>query len=81
MYLFTVDDTFEITGRGIVLTPGLGDKVGQVPNGSSIKLILPDKSLVYSSIRAIQFEGDHPIMIDVMSKDDVPIGTEVWLNQ
>jgi len=81
MYLFTVENTFEITDRGIVLTPGLGDKVNQVMNGSSIKLILPDKSVLYSAISGINFEGEHAIFIVGVNKENVPIGTEVWLNQ
>lgn len=80
MYLFTVDNTFLITGRGIVLTPGLGDKVHEVKNGSSIKLVFPDKSFVYCTISGINFEGSHAIFIDGLDKSDVPTGTEVWLN-
>ena len=80
MFLFTVEDTFLITGRGVVLTPGFGDKPVRV--GAVIRLIRPDQSTLLTTIRGIEFHSDHPILIGQnLKKEDVPIGTEVWLEE
>ncbi len=71
-----------ISGRGLVLAPGLGDKVKFVKTGDEIRLIRPDKSEVTTSITGITFEGNHDILLPLtMTKDDVPVGTEVWTTE
>jgi len=78
MFLFTVEDTFWITGRGVVLTPGFGDKPVRI--GTVIRLIRPDRSTLLTTIRGVEFHIDQPILIgENLKKEDVPIGTEVWL--
>jgi hypothetical protein len=78
-FLFEVEDRFVISDRGLVLTPGLGDKVKFVRTGTQIRLIRPDKSEVTTSIKGIMFEGNHDILIPLtIAKDEVPVGTEVW---
>jgi hypothetical protein len=80
MFLFTVNNTFIITGRGLLLTPGPGNKTAKI--GSKIKLIRPDKSIIETRIKGIIFEGNHDILIGAgLKKEDVPIGTEVWLSE
>jgi hypothetical protein len=79
IFLFKVEDRFVISDKGLVLTPGLGDKVKFVKSGFKIRLIRPDKSEVMTSIKGISFEGNHDILIPLtITKDEVPIGTEVW---
>jgi hypothetical protein len=76
--LFIVDQTFNVTGRGLILTPGMGDKY--TPIGSRIKLIRPDKSVMETTIRGISFDQYRNIMVgEELTKEDVPAGTEVWL--
>ncbi len=78
MYLFTVTQTFNITSRGLILLPGLGDHIVRV--GSSIRLVRPDKTELFTKIKGITFEGTRDILIEEhISKNEVPIGTEVWL--
>lgn len=80
MLLFIVEQTFMITGRGLILTPGLGERL--VEAGSEIKLIRPDKSILETTIRGIGFNFNHDILIGAeIKKEDVPIGTEVWLKE
>ena len=80
MFLFKVENTYLITGIGLVLTPGFGDN--KVYVGNNIKLIRPDQSIVETKIRSIAFEPEHSISVGTeIKKDDVPIGTEVWLNE
>lgn len=78
-FLFKVENRFVISDRGLVLTPGLRDKMKFVKTGSKIRLIRPDKSEVTTLIQGIAFEGSHDILIpSTITKDDVPVGTEVW---
>jgi len=80
--LFKVENQFVITGRGLILKPGLGDNLKYVTTGAKIKLIRPDKSEVITTIKGITFEGNHDILISsVFSKTDIPIGTEVWTHE
>jgi hypothetical protein len=78
-FLIKVEDRFVIPGRGLVLIPGLGDKVKFVKTGAEIKLIRPDKTEVTTSIKGITLEGNHDILIPLtITQDEVPVGTEVW---
>ncbi len=79
MFLFKVERTFMISGRGLTLLPGLGDKVKFVKTGTKIKLVRPDKSELFTTIKGITFEGNHDLLISSdFSKEQVPEGTEVW---
>jgi hypothetical protein len=42
IFLFKVERQFVITDRGLVLAPGLGDKVKLVTTGAKIKLVRPE---------------------------------------
>ena len=80
--LFKVKEQFVITGRGLILTPGLGDKVKLVTTGTRIKLIRPDQTELLTTIKGIAFEGTHDILIsEEFTKEDVPVDTEVWTNE
>ncbi|MBA4241488.1 MAG: hypothetical protein C0448_12240 [Sphingobacteriaceae bacterium] len=79
MLLFIVENKFAITDRGLILTPGLGDKVKLVETGSKIKLVRPDKTEIETKITGIGFEGNHDIIISSeITTEQIPIGTEVW---
>ena len=80
MFLFKVQDKFLITGRGLILIPGLGDKKATV--GDPIKIIKPDQTVIETTIRGIGFNEFRDILVGKeLTKDDVPIGSEVWLNK
>jgi hypothetical protein len=82
--LFTVTDTFNVTGRGIVLAPGLmpiGDERFRI--GDPILLRRPDGMEIATHIDGLELPHPNPkyevlILIKELVKDDVPIGTEVW---
>ncbi|MBL7973615.1 MAG: hypothetical protein JNJ85_01795 [Candidatus Kapabacteria bacterium] len=62
------------------MTPGLNDKNIQV--GSKLVLIKPDKTKIETTIKGISSAGERGILIgDNLKKEDIPIGTEVWLNE
>jgi hypothetical protein len=78
--LFVVEERFQLTSIGLVLTPGLGDNPHNVTIGAPIKLIRPDKSEIISVLAGIMFvEARHISLPQSIKKEDVPVGTEVWL--
>ena len=83
--LFTVEDTFLISGRGLVPIPGIvpeGEERFRV--GDAIMLRRPDGSLLAWEIGGLEILTGGPPHHDVvlllkgLGKEDVPIGTEVW---
>jgi hypothetical protein len=67
-----------MSGRGVILLPGLGKNVVRV--GSPIRLARSDGSTLDTKIRGIGFNEFHDILIgQELRKEDVPVGTEVWI--
>jgi len=90
LHLFTVADRFEIEGRGCVLIPGLPCEPGDpiVKRGARIRLRTPVGSELDTFVKEIEMIGYRkkpekiaaPILLPRdISKDDVPVGTEVLL--
>lgn len=78
MLLFVVEQVFSITGRGVVLLPGLGKNVVRV--GTIVRLVRPDGSTLDTKIRGIGFNEFRDILVgQELRKEDVPAGTEVWM--
>lgn len=88
--VFTVEDCFQITGRGIVFTGELETNSPAFKAGSAIVLVRPDKTEFITEVFGI--EHSKPIdyknfnwnrigvmFKDVNKKEDIPIGTEVFL--
>lgn len=84
--LLTVEDSFEIRHRGLILVPGIvpeGDERFKI--GEPIILKKPDGSSIETKIGGLEIFTTPPrhlddfgIMIMGMAKGDIPIGTEVW---
>jgi hypothetical protein len=85
--LFIVEDTFSIKGRGLVPVPGIlcqGEERFRV--GDPLLLKRPDGSCLEWKIGAIELISCSPprpkhevvIVLHGLSKDDVPIQTQVW---
>lgn len=69
-----------VTGRGLILVPGLGHKKASV--GDPIIIIRPDQTSIETSIRGIGWNESRDILVGSgLTKDDVPIGSEIWLNK
>ena len=90
LHLFTVTDVFMLNGRGCVLVPGLSTEPNSpnVKEGARIRLQTPSGRVINTSISAIEHIRYSkrpekiclPILLpDGLTKDDVPIGTEVIL--
>ena len=79
MLLFVVEEVFA-TSVGLILTPGVGKH--PVRAGTAIRLVRPDGSILHAKICGIVFSGRRDISVgEELTKEDVPIGTEVWLGQ
>jgi hypothetical protein len=82
--LLTVEYTFDITGRGVVITPGLkpiGEERFKI--GDPLTLKTPDGKVIHTEIGSLQLPNPNPkhklwIMLTKLKKSDIPIGTEVW---
>jgi hypothetical protein len=90
LHLFTVADRFQIEGRGCVLVPGLPTEPGSpnVRNGARIRLRTPDGRETDTFIKAIEMisyrKKPEKICVPILlpqdiTKEDVPVGTEVLL--
>lgn len=88
--LFTVEYAFQITGRGCVLVPGPSAEEGSQPIqiGNRVCLRKPDGISFDTVIAGVEMIGHRPrpkvitapiLLPKEVMKDDVPIGTEVWL--
>jgi hypothetical protein len=78
MFLFKVEERFMVTGRGLVLGPGLGDK--KASTNDNIVIVRPDKTTLKAVIRGISFNANRDILVgNNLVETDVPIGSEIWL--
>ena len=78
MFLFRVKERYMVTERGLILAPGLGDKKAKI--NDKIKIVRPDNSIIETTIKGISFNLNRDILVDsTLTKEDVPIGSEVWL--
>jgi hypothetical protein len=82
--LFTVEDTFLITGHGLVLVPGIAPEGEErFRSGDPILLKRPDGSEIASRIDGLELCTPNPkhlvaILLKAMNKVDVPVRPQVW---
>ena len=80
MFLFKVEERFMLTGSGLILVPSVGGKKASI--NDKIKIIRPDNSIIDTVIKGIGFNQNLDILVSGnLTKDDVPIGSEVWLDK
>lgn len=84
-FLFVVEDTFAIKGRGLVLVPGITpheDEIFRV--GDPLRLIRPDGSELRTAIGGLEMftkpvlQAAIPVLLRGVTKEEVPVGSEVW---
>jgi hypothetical protein len=82
--LFVVEDTFFIKGRGLVPVPGIVPiEEERFRVGDPLLLKRPDGTSISTTIGGLERLCPNPrhdvvIMLKGFSKEDVPVGTEVW---
>jgi hypothetical protein len=83
--LLTVEDTFAITGRGLMVAPMPARDEIRGPRDIDVELRLPDGTR-RSARLSVLAEFVHPtpstprwaLMFADLAKSEVPIGTEIW---
>ena len=83
--LLTVEDTFLIASRGLIVVPGIPVQQFKRPANLKVELRLPDgstRSAVLSLMIAFQTpppkEYRYECTFKGLKKEDIPIGTEIW---
>lgn len=86
--LLTVEDTFLIKGRGLVVVPAPSVTECKGPGNIEVELRLPDGSIKRATLTLTwEFVSPTPTvqhwgcMFKARDKTEVPIGTEVWCDQ
>jgi len=80
LLLFKVQDAFRVEGKGLLLSGKGKTNLKGVDFQSGIKLILPNKSELETSVVGINWSNGDLIVSDA-DKLEVPNGTEVWLQE
>ena len=83
--LLTVEDTFAITGRGLMVAPMPARDEIRGPGDIDVELRLPDGTRRPARLSVLA-EFVHPtpssprwaLMFADLAKSEVPIGTEIW---
>jgi hypothetical protein len=83
--LLTVEDTFAVTGRGLIVAPMPALHEIRGPGEVEAELRLPDGT-VRTATMSVVVEFIHPtpairrwtLTFKTLEKGDVPIGTEIW---
>jgi hypothetical protein len=83
--LLTVEDVFDIKGRGLVVVPGPRVDAFSSPQELTVRLIRPDgktldatASITYVLQTPTPKEHRYAVILRDLAKSEVPIGTEVW---
>ena len=89
--LFTIDDTFNLSGRGIVVTGELAANTPIFRIESIVVLVHPNGNELVTEISGIamvnpvDYENFNRnkigVLLKVTKKEDAPVGTEVYLEK
>ena len=91
-FMFKVEDTFTISGRGVCLIGLRYTQLGRLGKGDAVELKRPDGTCIRSEVAGVEWRATYaeprppmeerrfPVLLSPpLSKADIPIGTEVWL--
>ena len=76
-----IKESFNLKGKGVILSLNLHSKNAVVLIGDRIKLIKPNDEELLTKVYGLAYpNGNFDIMIEsIYSEEDIPSGTEVWL--
>jgi translation elongation factor EF-Tu-like GTPase len=85
-FFSTVESTFSVAGRGLVIVPEVPQGDFRIRAGTKIQLRTPDGRLLDSHITGVEFLKEAlaaPCRMAILitrdiGRDDVPVGTEIW---
>jgi hypothetical protein len=85
--LLTVDDVFLIEGRGVIVTPTIPPNAYDGPPSRTVTLRFQDGrertvkgEFQIHTLNRRPADYHYIFVLPGLAKDDVPIGTEVWLH-
>ena len=83
--LLTVEDLFDIPGRGLIVVPGPPLHAFAEPTELAVRLERPDGTVLEATASLTpQFQTPPPkenryaVILKEPNQSDVPIGTEIW---
>ena len=84
--LFTVEYTTPMQGRGLVLLGFTADQHDLIKPGDHVRLKLPNGSVLSARIVGVDFPPMEKLPDDtrygiVIDRDNIPLGTEVYLDK
>jgi translation elongation factor EF-Tu-like GTPase len=88
MKSLTVEDTFLIPGRGIIVVGKLDSLEHEFKSGARVKIVRPDGTHLFGAVRGIHTSQPYlteqrniDLLLDVsVSKEDVPRGSVITVN-
>jgi hypothetical protein len=87
IHVFTVADRFDIAGRVVALTPGIPvSRIAEFQAEKKAELRRPDGSILevdFTIPHVSPYDPKRPFSITIpapLKKEDIPVGTEVWMN-
>lgn len=84
-YLFTVEDVFDIGSCHLIPVPGVPNTIPGIQAGSPVELRRPDGSTLatdnWNIVLVAPYDPERPVQIGLqgLTKEDIPVGTEIWL--
>ncbi|MGH8525773.1 MAG: hypothetical protein ACREXY_16685 [Gammaproteobacteria bacterium] len=86
--ILTVEDRFVVAERGLIATGNWLDQSQELLTGTAVEVIRPDGSSFVATLRGADlftqcFGAQRAIGLllkDVMEKDMVPVGSQIWLS-
>lgn len=84
--MFTIEDHFQITGRGLVIVGEKEDKSLELKIGTSIIIETPEGKEIQSKVDGLEMLNppnfkSEAILIRDFTKNDLPIGSTVFVNE
>lgn len=88
--LLTVEDTFILSGQGLIILPSpYSSEYSSSPSKLKVMLIKPDGTELQARMYFILVRVTPPpidqyplgCVLEKLSKEDVPIGTEIWYDE
>ena len=83
---FTVEDTFLIPGRGLIVTGELENAEHNFRARTSVKIVRPDGTEIFTVIRGIDISCGSEVnqtkigvLLEAITKSDVPIGSKITI--
>ena len=91
-FIFKVEDTFTITGRGVCAVGLRHTQLGSLRPGDTVELRRPDRSVLRMLVAGVEWRATYagtpppveerrfPVLLSpIVTKSDVPLGSEVWV--